>query len=86
MNIPSLSLGIVVGSFLACAFAACSARDVDPCSPIAAAVIDQTCVETVDQVMKRECPNETTWTSCPKAVYALAACDLLIEEHARRCQ
>lgn len=75
------SLVMLVSAFLV----SCSARDVDPCSPIAAAVIDQTCVETVDQVMKRECPEATSWTACPKAVYALAACDLVIEEHARRC-
>lgn len=63
----------------------CSARDADPCSPLAAAVLDQACVEAVDHVMRTECPAATSYQQCDPARVALVACDVAVDAHAERC-
>lgn len=79
------ALVIVAAGVSLALLSSCSARDVDPCSPLAAAVLDQACVEAVDHVLRTECPNATSYQQCDPALVALVACDVAVDAHAERC-
>lgn len=56
-----------------------------PCSPKAAAVIDSACAAAVAEVAERKCPDVAT-EDCLPALVAIAACNEVVEAHAKGCQ
>jgi len=56
-----------------------------PCSPRSALALDASCAQGVVEVWSEVCPDAAELEACPEAVAALAACDLAIAAHARRC-
>lgn len=76
---------LIVTVAVVMALSSCSARDVDPCSPLAAAVLDQACVEAVDHIVRTECPTATSYQQCDPALVALVACEVAVDAHAERC-